>query len=170
MMEDGMITVKITGCGMNPQRKVVPMNNQLKLDSENKLHKVFICSPFRGIGNTEETMQKDYRRNIAVTKAACRYATEQGCVPYCPHLYFPRFLMDEDPQEREIGMIMGLSWLARCDELWVIGRRISEGMEREIAKAKEWNMPIKHFVFKRSPEERLLDAILNPDIDYQEMV
>ena len=65
---------------------------------------------------------------------------------------------------------MGLSWLARCDELWVIGRRVSEGMEREIAKAKEWNMPIKHFVFKRSPEERLLDAILNPDIDYQEMV
>ena len=68
------------------------------------LKKIFVCSPFRGIGNTEEAASKDYRHNIALAKGVCRYISGEGGVPYCPHLYFPRFLMDADPDEREMGM------------------------------------------------------------------
>lgn len=95
---------------------------------------------------------------------------EKGAVPCCPHLYFPKFLLDSDQNEGGLRMPMGQICLAQCDEMWVIGRRISEGMEREIVKAKEWEIPIKHYVTRRSPEERLLDAILYPDIEYYELV
>ena len=138
--------------------------------TKTKLKKVFVCSPFRGIGPKEEAARKDYQSNISLAKGVCRYITEKGFIPYCPHLYFPRFLMDSDQDEREMGMLMGLTWLAQCDELWIIGRRISKGMEREIAKAEEWGIPIKHYVLKRSPEERLLDAILLPEIEFHELV
>ena len=152
-----------TACRPDLQRKDVHMEAA-------GLKKIFVCSPFRGIGNTEEAASKDYRRNIALAKGVCRYITEKGGVPYCPHLYFPRFLMDSDPDEREMGMLMGQTWLAQCDELWVIGRRISDGMAQEIARAEEWGIPVKHYVLKRSPEERLLDAILRPETDYHELV
>ena len=152
-----------TACRPDLQRKDVHMETA-------GLKKIFVCSPFRGIGNTEEAASKDYRRNIALAKGVCRYITEKGGGPYCPHLYFPRFLMDSDPDEREMGMLMGQTWLAQCDELWVIGRRISDGMAQEIARAEEWGIPVKHYVLKRSPEERLLDAILRPETDYHELV
>ena len=135
-----------------------------------KMKRVFICSPFRGIGDSEEERIQSYRRNLNNARAACNFAVLKGCIPYAPHLYFPQFLMDSDPDERETGILMGLTWLKSCDELWVIGRNISAGMEREISKAKEWGIPVIHYVGKRCPEERLLDAIFHPEIEYHEMV
>ena len=114
-----------------------------------KPKKVFICSPFAPRGETKEEMQKDMDRNIRITQRACRYAALNGNVPYAPHLFFTQFLKDSDKAEREYGQIMGLIWLAQCSELWIIGRRISPGMEKEIRKAKEWGIPVKHYVFKR---------------------
>jgi len=37
-----------------------------------KLKKIFVCSPFRGIGDTEEAARKDYQNNIALAKGVCR--------------------------------------------------------------------------------------------------
>ena len=138
--------------------------------TENKMKRVFICSPFRGFGDSAEEQTRDCKRNIHNARAACNFAVMKGCVPYAPHLYFPQFLMDSDPDERKEGLLMGLTWLSYCDELWVIGRRISEGMENEINMAKKWGIPIIRYVGKRSPEERLLDAIFYPDIKFREMV
>ena len=64
---------------------------------------------------------------------------------------------------------MGLTWLEQCDELWVIGRRISEGMKREIARAEELGIPVAYFVRRRTPEERLLDAIFHPGFEFREV-
>lgn len=132
--------------------------------------KVFICSPFRGIAATPEGAKENYQKNIAIAKGACRLATALGFIPYCPHLYFPRFLVDSSPDEREAGIRMGLTWLEQCDELWVIGRRISEGMKQEIARAEELGIPAAYFVPRRTPEERLLDAIFHPGIEFREVV
>ena len=161
--------IRTKDCGPIPQRKetrIMKDGNQMKA----KLKKVFVCSPFRGIGDTEEAAKENYRHNISMAKAVCRYISNKGAVPYCPHLYFPRFLLDSEPDEREMGMLMGQTWLAQCSELWVIGRRITEGMAREIAKAEEWGIPVKRYVMKRTPEERLLDAILYPEIKFYELV
>lgn len=125
---------------------------------EHRLKKVFICSPFRPVGATKEAREKDWMQNIRLAKQACRYAVEKGYVPYAPHLYFPQFLSENDPAEREMGIIMGLSWLLRCDEVWVCGMRISEGMSREIAKAKEWNKLLKAYVPIPGREPGLFEA------------
>ena len=153
-----------TGCKPILQRK------EKYMATENKMKRVFICSPFRGFGDSAEEQTRDCKRNIHNARAACNFAVMKGCVPYAPHLYFPQFLMDSDPDERKAGLLMGLTWLSYCDELWVIGRRISEGMENEINMAKKWGIPIIRYVGKRSPEERLLDAIFYPDIKFREMV
>lgn len=59
-----------------------------------------------------------------------------------PHLYWPRFLDDNDPQDRDYGIAAGLEVLKRCDEMIVIIRQegpeeewISQGMQAEIAAA-----------------------------------
>ena len=124
------------------------------MGKETKLKKVFICSPYRPTGDTEEERMESFRENTEVAKAACRFACEQGAVPYAPHLYFPQYLDDEDDEEREQGIVMGLTWLARCDELWVIGKRITEGMKREIEQAQEWGIIIRRVrVEKRKVEK-----------------
>lgn len=143
------------------------MNNE-KVKAK-KPEKVFICSPFAPRGETREEMQKDMDRNIRIAQKACRYAALEGNAPYAPHLFFTQFLNDGDRTEREYGQVMGLAWLKQCSELRIIGRRISPGMKREIEKAREWGIPVRNYVFKRTPEERLLDDLFSPDIDFIEM-
>ena len=109
------------------------------------IRKAFICSPYRGSGNDGV----DRIHNIQKAQKACEYAIEQGYIPYAPHLYFPQFLSDDKPEEREMGMLLGLTWLARCDELWVIGDRISEGMKREIEQARKWCIPVRRFIYMK---------------------
>jgi len=134
-----------------------------------KSKKVFICSPFAPRGETKEATERDMDRNILIAQKACRYAALNGNVPYAPHLFFTQFLKDDNKAERGYGQAMGLVWLAQCSELWVIGRRITSGMEREIKKAKEWGIPVKRYVFKRDAEKKLLDALFYPDVEFLEM-
>ena len=87
---------------------------------------IYICSPYAG--NTEE--------NTAFARQACGYAIRQGAVPLAPHLLYPQILNDSVPEEREIGIRLGLDILERCEELWICGDRMSAGMKRETAYAK----------------------------------
>lgn len=114
--------------------------------------KVFICSPFTPEGKTEEEKDGNLLKNIEEAHAACRFALSEGCFPYAPHLYFTQFLNDEDPEEREMGIILGLTWLARCDEIWIFGNKITEGMKREIDTAEKLEMPVRFFVWKKQAE------------------
>lgn len=94
---------------------------------------VYICSPYSGdtAGNTEKA------------RRYCRFAADMGAVPIAPHLLFPQFLSEET--ERELAMRMDLVLLCRCEQLWVFGGRVSDGMRREIGKAEYRNMKIRYF-------------------------
>ena len=59
-----------------------------------------------------------------------------------PHLWLPQFLSEET--ERELAISMDLLLLERCDELWVCGDEISEGMAREIARAEQVGIPTRY--------------------------
>ena len=96
---------------------------------------VFICSPYAG--NTD--------RNIAAARQFCKFAVDNGNIPFAPHLLFPQFLNDSDHYEREIGMVMGLALLTKCEEVWVFGDNHTPGMRREIKKAKLKHIPIRYF-------------------------
>ena len=118
-----------------PYRTVVPSHRK----------KVFICSPFKGIGDTPEARAKDNERNLLLARQACRFAVVKGYTARAPHLYYPQFLDDESPDEREIGSLLGLLDLAECDELWIFGNRVSPGMVREIRYAEKKGIPIRMF-------------------------
>lgn len=49
---------------------------------------VFICSPYRPVGEDPET---ELRKNIDQAKRACRLAVSRGLIPLAPHLYFTQF-------------------------------------------------------------------------------
>jgi len=92
--------------------------------SERKL--IFIASPYAG----------DVEHNIEMAKRYCRHALECGCDFVAPHLIYPQVLNDANPEERQRGIRMGLRLLSFCDELWICGDKITEGMQAEIAEAK----------------------------------
>ena len=93
---------------------------------------VYICSPLHG----------DIETNIKKADEYCAYAAACGVVPLAPHTIFTRYLDENNPEQRQQGLQMGLSLLNRCDDLWVMGGEISEGMRGEIEYAKRENIPI----------------------------
>lgn len=96
---------------------------------------VYICSPFAN----------DIEYNTNRARGYCRFAVNEGCIPLAPHLHFPQFMDDSDKESRELGLSFALILLAKCDAVWVFGGRISDGMTREIAKAKRRGIPIRYF-------------------------
>lgn len=96
---------------------------------------VYICSPYRG----------DTEANAERAKGYCRFAVSKKAIPFAPHLLYPQFLDDADRNEREIGLGCGMAILKRCEQIWVFGERISEGMAGEISSAKKYGIPIRYF-------------------------
>nr|DAG23926.1 MAG TPA: deoxyribosyltransferase [Caudoviricetes sp.] len=94
---------------------------------------VYICSPFSG----------DVSGNIERAKKYSRYAVDSKAIPIAPHLLFPQFM--DDDAERELALFMDMVLLGKCEELWVFGETVTEGMSAEIAKAKRKNMKIRYF-------------------------
>lgn len=94
---------------------------------------VYICSPFSG----------DISGNIDRARRYSRFAVESKAIPIAPHLLFPQFM--DDDAERELALFMDMVLLGKCEELWVFGELVTEGMSAEIAKAKRKNMKIRYF-------------------------
>lgn len=103
------------------------------------MKKVYVCSPLRETRlNTEWTNKEN-------AKKYCRFVAEAGELPIAPHIYCTEFLKDDVPDERQLGMEMGIELLMSCRELWVFGDCISDGMAREIELAAQKQMPVKFF-------------------------
>ena len=96
---------------------------------------VYICSPLSGdvAGNTERA------------RKFCRFALEKGQIPLAPHLMFPQFMDDDNPEERELALFMDIILLGKCSEVWVLGNTVSEGMAEEIAVATKRRQPVRYF-------------------------
>lgn len=96
---------------------------------------VYICSPYAG----------DTERNTRRAQGYCRFAVSRNCIPIAPHLLFPQFMEEDDPEQRRLGIFFGLVLQSKCKEVWVFGRNISRGMAVEIEKAKERGLSIRYF-------------------------
>ncbi len=96
------------------------------------MRKVYICAPLGG--NVEANLRK--------VKRYTKYALKCGTAPVVPHFY-ALCLNDRIPKEREIGMAAGLSLLWFCDELWIFGDEVSEGMKAEIQFCQSLNIPVR---------------------------
>jgi hypothetical protein len=97
--------------------------------------RVYICSPFRG----------NVKRNTERAREYCRLAFERGFVPIAPHLYFPQFLDEDDKDERAAGLRYGMEEMHRCVEIWIFGKRVTDGMKAEIELAADLGIPARYF-------------------------
>lgn len=96
------------------------------------MKKVYICAPLGG--NIQENLKK--------AKQYARYSLLCGTAPVVPHFY-ALCLNDNISKEREIGMAAGLSLLWFCDEMWIFGDEMSEGMKAEMQFCKSLNIPVR---------------------------
>ena len=96
--------------------------------------KVYVASRYAG----------DVERNVAMAIDYCRRVIDAGYMPVASHLLYPQILNDNDPDERELGLLFGLALLRMCDEVWVFGV-VSEGMAKEIEEAKKLNKKLRMF-------------------------
>ena len=97
---------------------------------------VYICSPYRG----------DTEKNTEKARKYSRFAVESKAIPMTPHLLYPQFMDDSNPEERYLAThIINYVLIGKCQEMWVFGEDISEGMGREIALAEKRRMKIRYF-------------------------
>jgi hypothetical protein len=108
-----------------------------KIEKAKKVYKplVYVASPYAG----------EVETNVNRARGYCRFVVAQNCIPIAPHLHYPQFLDDDDKEQRELGLFFALVLLGKCDEIWVFGNRVSNGMAREIEKAEKRSIPIKRF-------------------------
>lgn len=97
---------------------------------------VYICSPYAG----------DVHQNTKNARRYSRFALLRNTIPFAPHLLYPQFMDDSDPAERRLAQHkINYVMIGKCDELWVFGSVLSNGMEYEISIAKKRRMKIRYF-------------------------
>lgn len=97
------------------------------------MHRVYVCSP----------LGDNVTANIENAKRYAQYVFKSGMAPVIPHFY-ALVLNDDNPEERKIGMQAGISLLWVCDEVWVFGSEITEGMKKEIRFAEKLNIKVRY--------------------------
>lgn len=105
------------------------------------MKRIFICSPYRG--NT--------RMNTARAICYAEQVAAEGKIPIVPHLYFPIFLDENNPVQRMNGIEMGLELMEICDEVYVFGFEITEGMRFELDHARQIKKPVRLFDLDFNP-------------------
>ena len=97
---------------------------------------VYICSSYAG----------DVERNVNMARVYSRFAVKNTCIPLAPHLLYPQFMDDSNPEERYLAThTINYVLVGKCQEMWIFGDDISEGMAREIALAERRGKKIRYF-------------------------
>ena len=96
---------------------------------------VYICSPYSG----------DIDANVKLARRFCAFAVSARRIPLAPHLHYPQFMDDADPDQRELAMFFNRVLLAKCEALWAYVGHVSPGMRLEIGWARDLELPIKYF-------------------------
>lgn len=95
----------------------------------------YICSPYSG--NVEA--------NVTLAREFCSHAVKHHKIPLAPHLLFPQFMNDDEPDDRDLTMFFNRILLSKCEAIWVYTARVSEGMRAEIEWARHLDLPIRYF-------------------------
>lgn len=115
---------------------------------------VYICSPLRPVSANPVNHPAELEANLRLARDACTLACYRGYIPIAPHLYFPQFLDDNNPSQREIGLSIGIETIRYCDALWIVSKRISFGMSAEIKEAKRVGVKVLVFTAEGFQEYR----------------
>lgn len=112
------------------RKKVWQRQNEMKTRK-----KVYVASRYA----------EDVEANTAAALDYCRYVIKENCIPVASHIFYADsgMLNDNSEEERELGLMFGLSLLAVCDEVWVFSD-ISAGMQQEITEAKKLGKRVRY--------------------------
>lgn len=94
----------------------------------------YMCSPFAG----------DTTANIALAREFCAFAVDKHRIPLAPHLHYPQFMDDSDPEVQDLAMFFNRVLLGKCKTMWVYTPRVSRGMRTEIEWARQLDIPITY--------------------------
>ena len=75
--------------------------------------------------------------------AICEFVFNQGAVPINPFRLYEYFLGDR--VDRDLIRQANNNLIRKCDELWVFGESIADGVLFEILYAKKLKMPVKFY-------------------------
>jgi len=117
---------------------------------------IFISSP---LSPAED--QQEYRLNIAEAENYCYETVKLGHFPLAPHTILTKCLDDRIPEERATVLRLSVDLLRTCDELWVFGERISDGMKAEIKLAAQFGLPIRWFKDCIPAKDGRADGLIN---------
>ena len=120
------------GLAMSNLLKEYRQKQRVRYANKNR-RKIYVVSPYAG--NVAE--------NVAATVRYCRKVIDDGYMPVAGHLLYPQILDDNDPEERDLGLLFGLALLRTCDEVWVFGT-VSDGVEKEIEEAKRLKKRVRY--------------------------
>lgn len=120
------------GLAMSNLLKEYRQKQRVRYANKNR-KKIYVASPYAG--NVAE--------NVAAAVRYCRKVIDDGYMPVAGHLLYPQILDDNDPEERDLGLLFGLALLRTCDEVWVFGT-VSDGVEKEIEEAKRLKKRVRY--------------------------
>jgi hypothetical protein len=96
-------------------------------------------SPFKPRSEDPE----DGRLNLSYARDLCRFVALRGDYPLASHIFCTRFLYDDVPEERAIGIKTGLEWGRHAQQTVVgIDRGISEGVALALLDARKKGRPV----------------------------
>ena len=98
---------------------------------------VYVCAPLGG----------DVESNLKKVRTYTEYALRCGTAPVVPHFY-AECLDDNDSKDREVGLAAGMSLLWLCDEVWVFGDTVTDGMSAELKFCKNLNIRVRKITEK----------------------
>lgn len=75
--------------------------------------------------------------------AVCEFVFSHGCIPINPFRLFDYFLSDR--VDRDKVRAANAEMLSRCDEVWIFGETLADGVLIEIAQAVTEGKPIRYF-------------------------
>ena len=123
-------------------------NNTIKTGKAEGLKrkpKIYVCCPVRPKANDPDEAVGELKRNLDRAERACRLIIEAGGIPLCSPLYciYGLSLDEQKPDDRALGLEIGMDMLRSADEVIVFSEHISEGMAAEINLASQLGIPVR---------------------------
>ena len=118
------------------------MNNQKNTTAVIARPRVYICCPTTTELTDPVLRANEMIGNLTLARDSAELAVIRGYDPVVPQFSSTLFPDDETDEEREL--IVELS-LIDCDELWIMGWRISADMSSAIKRAQELGIPVMAF-------------------------
>jgi hypothetical protein len=88
----------------------------------------------------------------------CAWAARKGVAPVATWIVLSGEL-SETQENRELGLTVDCATVERCDEIWMVGGRVSSGMTRESLHAAEHSVIVRNLTYlgEEPPDKTLAE-------------